>query len=204
MVGDSSRTPPSDGPVRIRMSLDERVLAEWEQPAGLFLRVIPLPAGALAGENGFARLTVRSSNPGPPISVKLEQFDVQPADTLVWGFDAGWMESEYDPAKELLWRWSGAKATFNIHNAGRDVTIRLRGDSPLKYFVVPPHVTVTAAGRTLATFSPNADFVQEIVVPADALAASNGLVVLETDLTFQPPHGDPRVVGLKFFEITVR
>jgi hypothetical protein len=203
IVGDGAPRPANAPPVHLRVAIDDRAVLEWDQVETWFLRRAVLPAGALSGDDAFARVSVRASNDGAPIQAKLEQFDLQPLDALVWGFDAGWLEPEYDPARELTWRWSSGKATFNIHHPGHDVTIRLRGDSPLKYFDAPPHVTVTAGARRLAEFRPDREFVQEIVVPAAALAAAQGLVVLETDRTFQP-EGDPRVLGLRFFEISIK
>jgi hypothetical protein len=211
VLGDGTVPAPNDPSVHLRVTIDDRPVLEWDQTARWFLRMVTLPAGALSGDKGFARLAVQTSTAGPAsaeasarqaVPVKLEQFDLQSPDALVWGFDDGWMEMEYDPAKEQTWRWSGRTSAFKIHNAGRDVTIRLVGDSPLKYFDQPPNVKITAGDRTLLEFSPDREFVQEITVPADVLAASNGRVVLETDRTFPPP-GDPRQLGLKLFEISV-
>jgi hypothetical protein len=194
----------TDPPVRIKVQVDNRTVLEWDQPPGFFLRFQPLAAGALAGDGAFARLAVSSSNSGSPIPVGLEQFDLQSAGAVVWGYDEGWMEPEHDPAKALSWRWTLARSTLNIHGAGRDVTIRMSGESPLKNFDAPPQVTIKAGERTIATFSPDRDFVEEFTVPADVLAAAHGLLVMETDRTFAPPNGDPRRLGLRVYQVTVK
>jgi hypothetical protein len=204
MIGGRHLGGPTDPPVRIKVEIDGRTILEWDQPPGFFLRFVPLPAGTLVGDGAFARLAVSSSNSGRPIPVGLEQFDLQSAGAVVWGFDDGWMEPEHNPAKGLSWRWTLARSTLNIHSAGRDVTIRMSGESPLKYFDAPPHVTVKAGGRTIATFSPDRDFVEEVTVPAAALAAANGLVVMETDRTYAPTNGDPRKLGLRVFQLTIK
>ena len=87
-------------------------------------------------------------------------------------FAEGWHEQEYDPTTDRTWRWTSGRAVTLIHHAGRDLTLRLSGESPLKYFDDPPTVTVLAGEQVLARFSPIADFSEEVIVPAVALAAA--------------------------------
>jgi hypothetical protein len=75
----------------------------------------------------------------------------------------------------------------------------------VKYVGAPPTVRVTAGGLTLATFQPATDFDWRIVVPADALKASKGVVTIETDRTYLPGQAegsaDPRRLGLRVYEV---
>jgi len=89
-----------------------------------------------------------------------------------------------------------------------DVTLTLVGESPLKYFDRAPSVRVSAAGRSLATFSPAADFTQEIVLPADALAAAGGRVIVESDEWFSPQArgqgADRRHLAIRVYAVSVK
>jgi hypothetical protein len=82
--------------------------------------------------------------------------------------------------------------------------LTIRGESPLKYVGEPPTVRITAGPRLLATFRPSADFTWRVEVPADALAAANGVVTIETDRTYLPGPAegtaDTRTLGLRIFE----
>jgi hypothetical protein len=87
------------------------------------------------------------------------------------------------------------------------VTLSLAGESPLRYFDAAPHVTVRAGGQVLATEQPSSDFEFRVKVPAPALAASDGMITIETDQTFVPQErsGSPdrRTLGLRIFELKV-
>ena len=75
-------------------------------------------------------------------------------------------------------------------SVGRNVTLTLSGESPLKYFDRAPTVAVTVGTREVARFNPSSDFTQEIVLPADALAAADGRVVVASDKFFVPAERD--------------
>ena len=91
---------------------------------------------------------------------------------------------------------------------GRDVTLTLAGESPLVYYDTAPAVTVTLAGREVARFNPSADFTQEVVLPADALAAADGRVVITSDKFFVPAERDgtpdKRHLALRIYSYAVR
>ena len=204
LIGGRHLGGPADPPVHLTLAIDDQIRDAWDQPRGFFLRTVVLPAGTLDGAGAFARLTVAAGNAGPPVAVALEQFDLQAADALMWGYGDGWMEPEYNPVTERSWRWTGARATLEVFGAGRNVTVRFAGESPLKYFGAAPHVTIAAGERTIASFSPDADFTEDVTVPADALAAAGGRLTIATDRTFTPTNGDTRCLGLKIYQVTVR
>jgi len=88
------------------------------------------------------------------VPVALEQFDLQPEGTAMFGFVDGWFEPEYNPTTAQAWRWISEQGRLWIRPLGRDVVLTITGESPLKYFDKPPSVRVTAAGAAVAQFSP--------------------------------------------------
>ena len=84
----------------------------------------------------------------------------------------------------------------------------IAGESPLRYFDKPPHVTIRAGNQVLATAEPSSDFELDVKVPASALAASDGMLTIETDQSFVPYErtGSPdrRTLGLRLFEMTIQ
>jgi hypothetical protein len=69
-------------------------------------------------------------------------------------------------------------------------------------------VIVSIAGREIARFSPADDFTQEIVLPASALAAARGEVVITSDKFFVPADRDGsldrRRLAVKIYSYRVR
>ena len=106
------------------------------------------------------------------------------------------------------WQWTTARAETFVNSAGRDLTLRIAGESPLRYFDTPPNVTIRAGKQVLATAQPSRDFEITAKVPAAALAASDGMLTIETDESFVPYErtGSPdrRTLGLRLFELTIR
>jgi hypothetical protein len=88
------------------------------------------------------------------------------------------------------------------------VTLTFSAESPLRYFDAAPQVTVSAGARELARFVPTTDFTQTIVLPADALAAADGQVVIASDKIFVPAErggsADRRHLALKVYSYAVR
>ena len=105
------------------------------------------------------------------------------------------------------WRWTTARAETFVNAAGRDLTLRIAGESPLRYFGTAPHVTIRAGNQVLATAQPSSDFKLSVKVPAAALAASDGTLTIETDQSFVPHErsGSPdrRTLGLRIFDFEV-
>ena len=102
----------------------------------------------------------------------------------------------------------GESAVLQVHNAGRDVTIELQGESPLRYFDDAPVLRVSAGDQVLSETRPAADFTVQVTVPAAALAAAQGRVVLTSDKFFIPGErqgsADQRHLALRIYSVTVR
>jgi hypothetical protein len=209
---------------RFTASLDGRVLDTWDvaPEPGFFLHALTLPAGALSGAGEYAELTVRAeaapaSGSGVdaqaqaqtrPVKASLEQFDLQSSSSVMFGYDTGWLEAEHNPRTGLSWRWASGDAALRIWSAGRDVTLRLRAESPLRYFSDAPIVTVRAGQRVLLTFPAQGDLDIAVDVPADALDAAGGVIAVTTDKTFSPAERqagvtDRRRLGLRVFDLTI-
>jgi hypothetical protein len=119
------------------------------------------------------------------------------------GFGAGWYEDELDPAQNRRWRWTSDHAELFVL-AGTGATLRLRGESPLKYFGTAPLVRVAAGALLLAEFRPDTDFDWRIEIPAGALPSGGGTVTLSLDRVYLPGPAegtaDTRRLGLRIFE----
>jgi hypothetical protein len=195
---------------RLSMKLDDRPMGEWNVAAGgVFLRRLDLPAGTLAGAAPFRKLVVSYANPeGRPEKVRLTQFALEPPSAVFFVQHRGWNEIEYNRDLQRRWRWTTEQAVTFVNSAGRDVTLTIAGESPLKYFDSPPHVLVRAGQQVLATAQPSADFELAVRLPADALAAADGMVTIETDKTFVPHDrsgvADRRTLGLRIFTFDVK
>ena len=210
MLGGVHLGPDSDPPVALQVALDDRIVDTWTFAATAaepsFLRVLRLPDGVPGGPGPYARLrlTATSSTPGGPIpEVAIRQFDLQPAGgRALVGFGAGWHEAEADPATGRMWRWTSERSLLRIE-AVSDVSLIIRGESPMKYFDAPPTVRVSAGPQVLAEFRPDTDFVWRIVVPAAVLMREGGTIVLSTDKVYRPGEAegtaDVRRLGLRVF-----
>ena len=140
--------------------------------------------------------------------VGLEQFNLQSTDVVQFGFSDGWFEPEYNPATARSWRWMGESAALQIHNAGRDVTIQVRGESPLRYFDEAPVLRISAGGHVISESRPASDFSVHVTVPAAVLAEAQGRVVLGSDKFFIPGErqgsADRRHLALRIYSVAVR
>jgi hypothetical protein len=69
-------------------------------------------------------------------------------------------------------------------------------------------VAVTVGTREVARFNPSSDFSQDIVLPADALAAADGRVVVASDKFFVPAErdgsADQRHLALRIYSYSVK
>jgi len=163
----------------------------------------------LAGAGPFGRLVASyKKEDGQPDSVRLTQLMIAPPQAVFFIRHAGWNEVEYSDELQRHWSWTTGSAETFVNSGGRDVTLTLSGESPLRYFDAPPHVRVRAGSQVLANAQPASDFEMKVKVPAAALAAANGMVTIETDKTFVPfeQSGSPdrRTLGLRIFEMTVQ
>jgi hypothetical protein len=100
------------------------------------------------------------------------------------------------------------RAVLWVRPVGRNVRLTLEGESPLRYFDRAPVVRVTVGGREVARFAPATDFSQSIVLPADALEAAEGRVVVESDQAFVPADragsADRRRLALRIYALEVQ
>jgi hypothetical protein len=215
VIGGRHLGERSDPAARISVSLEDAGLASWpltyEQRN--FLEFIDMPYGVQC-RDGYTRILVSArplpdpSTPAPaPVPVAIRQFDIQPATGMISGFGAGWHEDEYVGETGLHWRWASDRSVLQVRGPAAAVRVRLRGESPLKYFDAPPTVTLSAAGRVFGRIEPASDFEFDVRVPADALQAAGGAVVLETTRSFVPAEGggstDMRRLGLRIFDVRV-
>lgn len=201
MLGGRNLAP---SPRVLTVTLNGSSLPDVIVPAGFFFTGLTIPAGALASGAAYQPFEVKTS--GAEVLL-LEQFDAQPDEVPMAGFDAGWQEPEFNPETGLAWRWMSEKAALWVRPIGRDVTLELSGESPLKYFDAAPHVRVLAGGREIASFDPAADFEQSVTIPADALAASNGRITVESSKFFVPAErgggADRRHLALRIYRAHV-
>jgi hypothetical protein len=214
MIGGQNRSGPGGPVAHLELSIGGKPIESWRvgTDPGSFLRMSTLPAGTLAGSQAYVPLEIRATplaHGGKPLNVAIDQFDLQPADAVVFGYDMGWYEEEFDGAAPRPWRWSRRSGTLRVHHAGRNVRVRLIGEAPLKYLKASPSISVRAGNRVLARFVAQREEVDvEIPVPADALDASGGLLTIDTDPTFIPDdvigNGDHRRLGVRMYQIEVK
>jgi hypothetical protein len=195
----------SGGDAHVRIAIDGRTTDERSVSPGFFLRFLELPAGALDGDGEYAPLTVTADSP----SVAIEQFDVQPANRVVFGFGAGWQEAEYNPSLGLQWRWMSERGVLSVHAAGQPLVLTLKGESPLVYFSKPSHVAVRVGDKVIGEQVLGDAFAIELRIPADLVAPTESEIAIETDQMYVPAErsrrtGDRRHLGLRVFECSVR
>jgi hypothetical protein len=212
MIGGRNLGQIGEPDVRFEITLDGRPIGSWTvaPEPGFFLKTLELPADALEGKGRYAELTI-AARPADgvirQVNAAVEQFDVQSITRPVYAFDTGWYQLEFDPKAKKLWRWTGPWAALRVHNAGRDLRLRLTGDSPLKYGDRIPTVTVRSNNQVLGQLSPDREFVWDVLLPAAAVSSAHGEVIIETDVTFVPDdvmhNGDRRPLGLRIFDVSV-
>jgi hypothetical protein len=197
-----------DPPASLVVSLDDRPLTTMVVRPGFFLDFVNVPAAALAGEGRYAKLTVSAQVPGgstPPIAIEL--FNLQAPERIQYGFDEGWHEPEYNPRTAQSWRWMSERAVVRVHHAGRAVVMRLKGESPLRYFDQSPRIRISVGDRVVSELAPTADFTAEISIPADALTAADGRIVLTSDRSFvageKEGTADRRKLAVRVYLLTV-
>jgi hypothetical protein len=213
LVGGRHFSAAGDPPVVFTASIDGAPIETWTVdpgPGGIsFLRFFDLPSGLPAGQTDYASLTIAArgdpaSRPTPQVAIR--QFDIQSSSTLIYGFGEGWHEAEYDNGTGLFWRWTSGRSMLRL-SPPQAVVVRLRGESPLKYFDEVPTVRIRAGDRIVGEFRPDADFEWSVTVPADAVRSAEGAIAIETDRIYLPGQvegtTDSRQLGLRLFEIAV-
>jgi hypothetical protein len=209
LVGGYYLGDPKGPASTVTLEIDGHIVDRWthdHRAAGpAFLHVTRLGSGMPAGADDYAklRLSVGAVDGGDPGELAIRQFDVQPASGTMHGFGAGWYEDEVDPSRNRRWRWTSDRAELFVL-AGTGATLRLRGESPIKYFGTPPLVRFAVGDQVLAEFSPDADFDWSIDIPAGVLPEGGGTVTLSLDRAYLPGPAegtaDTRRLGLRIFE----
>ena len=207
LVGGRHLGAAADPRVRFELAIDERPMAQWETGPGFFVHEVDVPAGALAGADPLARLTIRSAGgDGNRIDTAIEQFDLQSKGFMMWAYDEGWQEAEFNPAVGM-WRWASDRSTLRIVDASTSVAVTLRVEPPRRYFDADPVVRMRAGDRVVGETRFAEGDLWSVVVPLDALRAAGGKVTIETDRTFVPAErggeADRRRLGLRVFGVNV-
>jgi hypothetical protein len=208
LVGGRNLAGPADPAARFTLAVDGRVVASWDVAPGFFLRTVDLLPGVLAGDGPFASLTLQSAQVSgeAPIPTAIEQFDLQPTGTLMWGFDEGWNEAEYSPALGV-WRWTSERSVIRLVDAATPLRLTLRFEPPARYFAAASDVSATAGSIKIGTWPVSNEDRLTFDVPLDAIVASDGHIVIETTQTFVPGERDGgpdrRRLGLRVFEMRV-
>ena len=205
MVGGRHFGGAADPPATFVMAIDGRDVKEWNSAPGFFLEDFELPAGVVAGE-GLASLTIRSgSGKGGSSATAIEQFDLQSSGTLMWGYDTGWHEAEYNQSLGV-WRWTSEQATLRIIDATAPVAVTITVEAPTRYFDEPVSARMRAGEQLLGETTFDSE-VWRVVVPLDALQRSGGRVTIETNRTFVPADTtgvpDRRRLGLRVRGVNV-
>ena len=188
----------------ITVRIDGREVASWRAAPGFFLETRELPAGTLHAARPYQRLLVTAAGAGDAqVAVSLEQFDLQSSGVPMLGYLDGWQEPEYDPVSGSTWRWMSSRARLFVRQVGRDVTLRVTGESPLRYYDAPPNLRVTVRGTVVAEFSPAADFSRAVVIPSHLLEGAETEVLFESDRSFVAGQGDQRNLALRIYSVSV-
>ncbi|HJR58007.1 MAG TPA: DUF2723 domain-containing protein [Vicinamibacterales bacterium] len=200
---------PDEPPVRVVATIDGRTVFEHQVQPGFFHGHVSLAAGSLAGAGSFAPLLVRAGPEGgePMSRVSLEQFNLQSAGVPMLAFADGWYEPEYQPRTGLKWRWMSDRAVLWVRPVGREVTLRITAESPLRYFDRPSALRVTVGGQVAGQLAPSDDFTWDIKLSDASLSAHEGRVVLESDQWFAPGGrsgtGDQRHLAVRIYSVAV-
>ena len=209
VIGGDNIAAPGAKPAHVSVTIGDRLIDEWDVPAGdhFFKRVLLQP-GVLMGDGSFSRLVASYKGPdGRPEKVRLTQLMIASPQSVFRVEHTGWNEVEYSDQMQRRWQWTTDRAEMFVNSAGRDLTLKISGESPLRYFDTPPNVTIRAGKQVLATAQPSRDFEITAKVPAAALAASDGMLTIETDQSFVPHEqtGSPdrRRLGLRLYELRV-
>ena len=207
LIGGRNLGSVENGPVTLRLTLNGTALVSWQLPPGFFMKRENVGPQALASTSAYVPLEVIAES-ASHVPVSLEQFDAQGPGVPMFGYGEGWHEPEYNPSIGRSWRWTSERSALWVRPIGRPVTLRLTGESPLRYYDAPPHVRLLIGDREVAAFDPSSDFEQSATLSPDLLAQADGRVTVETSRFFVPGTpggaGDQRHLALRIYEVTVR
>jgi hypothetical protein len=198
MIGGRNMTPAAS---HLRVSIDGHVLDDRDVAPGSFLQMLDLPAGALEGAGDHATISVTASSDRTAI----EQFDVQSAGRVVFGFGEGWHEHEYDPVTGAEWRWTSERAILRIRAERHALTLFLRGVTERSG---TSHIVVRVGNRILAQEDVGASLAMSIGIPAAIVSGPDTLLTIESNQTHVPAERsrrsrDRRRLGLRVYECRV-
>lgn len=196
----------------VTVSIDGHAVLRFSTRAGeSFVRLWRLPSGTLDGNGPFAQLEVTAedrSGSGQQVDVAFEQFDLQGPRHSIAGLSEGWFEPEYEPREGVGFRWMSDRATIHVDAFGQDVALRLRGETPRRYFGQPSVLVVRVGETVLATWRIEEDFDLETTVPAALLQSTAGRIDIEASQAFVPDersgNGDRRALALRVLGVEVR
>jgi hypothetical protein len=160
--------------------------------------MIDLPPGALTGPGAYAALAVEADSD----RVAVEQFDVQSAGRVVFGFAEGWHEAEYDPSTGRQWRWASERALLRVRAEGRALTLSLHGETERSS---RSEVIVRVGDRIVARENVGSTLMMSIGIPAEIVSGRETIITIETD-QFQVPaeqsrrSADRRRLALRVYE----
>jgi hypothetical protein len=198
MIGGRNLAGPH---TRLRVSIDEEPVEGFDEisvPPGFFLQMQTLPSGRLDGPGEYATLAIAADNP----QVAIEQFDIAPAEAVVFGFGEGWHEQEYNPRTGLLWRWSSERAVIRVRTARQPLTLRMAGEIEA---ASTSTLVLRVNDRKIAEQLVGSTFALEAAVPADMMTSNETALVLETSESYVPAEqgrsGDRRRLGVRVFAL---
>ena len=182
---------------RVTVTVDGRPIEEVKVRPGFFLRMLTLPEGSLSGTGDYAALQATADS----ADIAVEQFDAQPVGRLVFGYDDGWNELEYNPASGQLWRWTTERAALRVRGGGQALSLRL--DGALEE-ATSSRVIVRAGDRVLADQEVSQAFSIDVPVPAGIVGPTDTAITIETSAWYIPAEKrrrsrDQRHLGLKIY-----
>ena len=185
------------GEARVTVAIDGRTIDVSTVRPGFFLRMLTIPGDSLSGEGDYATITA-TADAG---DIAIEQFDAQPVGRVVFGYDEGWNELEYNPASGRLWRWTTERATLRVRGGGQALLLRLDGELEEAN---SSHIVVRAGDRTLAEQEVPRVFSTTIAVPAGVVGTIDASITIETSAWYIPAETrwrsrDERHLGLKIY-----
>jgi hypothetical protein len=211
-VGGRHIGEPSDGPVRVAIELDGRVVSSVvATPQDRhYVEVVHLPADQLAGDSRYATVTIRSAplaaTAGRVIPVTVEQFDYQPDEGVLFAFASGWHEPELRPATGVTWRWAGPRAKLRVHRRPcASVQLHLSGDMPAIRGARSAQIRIVSGGHELDRFAGVPGFDRWITLPAGGLDDCDVDVDIASSFSFVPHDtgrsADRRELAFRVFSL---
>jgi hypothetical protein len=185
------------GEARLTVAIDGRTIDASTVQPGFFLRMLTIAADGLSGEGDYATITATADTG----DIAIEQFDAQPVGRVVFGYDTGWNELEYNPASGRLWRWTTERATLRVRGGGQALRLSLEGELEE---ADSSRIVVRAGDRILAEQEVPRVFSTTIAVPAGVVGPADASLTIETSAWYIPAETrwrsrDQRHLGLKIY-----